>query len=428
MQPGARSNGELLQRGEVAPPAMRSEAALRTDAGVLKIGYVLETFPSPSETFIANEIRGLVECGADVTVLALRQGSGGLSAPAQVVYALMEPGGARRARPGEAFRRILDATKLGGTSPRELILGLRRGGAARAFALEASRRGIRHLHAHFASLPTDLALMAARMAQASVSFSAHAHDLYVGGHGLARKLRRARLCITCTEANAALLCSLAEPHDQQKVSCVYHGTDLERFAFRAPRETRAPPRIVAIGRMVPKKGFENLLQACALMKERQELACEIVGDGPLASRLSALSRSLGLAEMVRFSSWVPYEAMPAMYARADVLAAPCVRAPDGDRDALPNVIVEAMAAGVPVVASDIGGIPEAIRHEQTGLLCSPGDVQALADALSRMLRDAALRGRVAASARKLAEEKFDCRKSARIIYGLLRRAAEQAVS
>jgi glycosyltransferase involved in cell wall biosynthesis len=365
-----------------------------------------------------------VECGADVTVFALRKGNGGLGVPAQVVYPLMEPGTARRAGPREALRRVLDAAKLGGMSPRELILALRRAGPARAFVLEVSRRGIGHLHAHFASLPTDLALMVARMAQASVSFSAHARDLYVGRVGLARKLRGARLCITCTEANAALVRSLAEAGDQEKVACVYHGTDLERFALRARTEAAGPPRIVAIGRMVPKKGFGNLLQACALMKERQEFACEIVGNGPLAGRLSALSRSLGVGDIVTFSSWVPYEAMPAVYARADVLAAPCVQAADGDQDALPNVIVEAMAAGVPVVASNIGGIPEAIRHEETGLLCPPGDVRALADALSRMLGDAALRRRVASSAQKLAEQKFDCRKSARIMYGLLRRAAE----
>jgi len=406
--------------------AVRSEAALRTDTDALKIGYVLETFPSPSETFIANEIRGLAECGADVTVLALRKGSGGLGVPAQVVYPLMEPGAARPPGPGQVLERALDAVRLGRTSPRDLLLGLRRAGVARAFAIEAERRGIRHLHAHFASLPTDLALMAARIAGTSVSFSAHARDLYVGKTGLARKLRRARLCLTCTEANAALVRSLAEPRDRAKVACVYHGTDLERFAFRPRTEPGGPPRIVAIGRMVPKKGFESLLQACALLKERQEFACEIVGDGPLAGHLSALSNRLGLAGIVTFPGWAPYEEMPAVYERADVLAGPCVQAPDGDRDALPNVIVEAMAGGVAVVASDLGGIAEAVRHEETGLLCPPGDARALADALSRMLGDAALRGRVAAGARKLAEQKFDCRKSARTVYELLRRAAERA--
>jgi glycosyltransferase involved in cell wall biosynthesis len=175
--------------------------------------------------------------------------------------------------------------------------------------------------------------------------------------------------------------------------------------------------------MVPKKGFETLLRACAQLKGRREVACELVGDGPSKGRLERLSRKLGLGSTVLFRRWLAYESMPEAYACADVLVVPSVEADDGDRDGLPNVVAEAMASGTPVVASDISGIPEVVRDGQTGLLCPPGDAKALSDAVARVLGDAALRRRIVANARALAAERLDCRKNTRRIYELLRQAA-----
>ena len=399
------------------------EVGVPTAGDILKLGYLVETFPSPSETFIAHEVRCLTaDCGADVTLFALRRGTGGLDVPAEVVYLAPSSRPPRCGLTPGTLALAADAVKLAG-SPRGFLTALRHRVAVGRVSAELSRRGIRHLHAHFASLPTLVALMAARVEPVTVSFSAHARDIYVDQHGLAAKLSRAQLCITCAQANVAFLRTVARPGDAGKLACVYHGTDLDLFRFRPRAELASPARVLAAGRMVPKKGFETLLRACALLKGRREVACELVGDGPSKGRLERLSRKLGLGSTVLFGRWLAYESMPEAYACADVLVVPSVEADNGDRDGLPNVVVEAMASGTPVVASDISGIPEVVRDGQTGLLCPPGDAKALSDAVARVLDDGALRRRIVANARALAAEHLDCRKNTRRIYELLRQAA-----
>ena len=273
-------------------------------------------------------------------------------------------------------------------------------------------------------LPALMALlMAADVDGATVSFDGHAQDLFVTPRALDRKARLSRLCVACTAAGAERLRALLRPEDRGKVVHVYHGTDLARFPFRPRAVPSSPPRILAAGRLVPKKGFDVLLRALALLRERREVRCEIVGDGPQRGDLQALAGRLGIDRMVSLPGWASYEDMPALYHGADVLAVPSVRAPDGDVDGLPNVAVEALACGTPVVAGAISGIPEAVRPGETGLLVPPGDAAALADALEQALTDEALRTRVAEGGRRLAEEQFDVRVNGRAIYEALLRAS-----
>lgn len=385
------------------------------DRAPLKIGYVVETFPSPSETFIANEIKGVAACGADLTVFAVRRGPGGIPVPAEVVYL--------PSRAQAAAMAALLGVPVAGRPAARLARGLGGPAFAPKLAAEAARRGITHLHAHFALLPTTLALTVARSEPVSVSFAAHARDVYAQRRGLGRKLHEARLCIACTEAVAGVLRGLVAGGEQDKVMRVYHGTDLQQFIFRPRERVGDPPRILAVGRFVPKKGFETLLHACAALSERQRVACEIIGGGQNARKLRALRRELGLEGVVAFPGWAAYEAMPQVYEGADVVVVPSVEAADGDMDGLPNVVVEAMAAGVPVVASAISGIPEAVHDGETGLLCPPGDALALAGAMERALTDAELRKHITEGARRLVEQEFDCRKNARRVYELIRQAA-----
>lgn len=387
----------------------------------LRVGYVVERFPCASETFVANEIRGVAEQGLRVTVFALTAGGGAMDVPAEVVYAEAPADAGRHGRLRSMPALLAEALAVEGPSPRRVLSALRRAKAVRRFAAEADRRGIRHLHAHFASLPATLAFMTARLTGATVSFAAHARDIYLEPAALPRKLSRATLCVTCSRANAEFLRGLAPQAGRSRVVVVYHGTDLDRFTFRPRTEPASPPLVVAMGRFVPKKGFDVLLRACALLRSRMELRCEIVGEGPLAAHLPSLARRLDLGGTCSFPGWMPYERTPQLYGRADVLAAPSVVAPDGDRDGLPNVVVEAMASGVPVVACRVGSIPEAVLHEQTGLLVPPGDPVALANALERLLTDADLRAAVARAARRRAEEQFDCREGARMLTSLLRK-------
>jgi len=389
----------------------------------LRLGYLLDEFPSTSETFIANEIRGLQECGAEVTVFALRQGRSERLVDCPVVYAHARTGHPRESALPTRAAAAWEAVKLEFPSLSGVGRALAETDAVVQFSRLLRQRAIPHLHAHFASLPTSVALLVARLEPVSVSFSAHAWDIYCGLRHFPRKLRRSRLCITCTEANRRHLASLVGEQDRRKIVRIYHGVDLQRFPFRPRRQASAAPRILAVGRLVEKKGFPLLLEACGRLKGKLHFCCEIIGEGPLEGLLRTAAARRGAGDVMTFSGALAHRAMPQAYERADVLAVPSVIAPNGDRDGLPNVILEAMASGLPVVASRLSGIPEAVEDARTGLLCPPGDSAALADAIYRILTDSALRAACAAQARKLVEEKFDASTCGRQVFEAVRSAA-----
>jgi len=393
----------------------------------VRIGYVLAEFPSPTETFVANEIQGLIDAGVSVTVFALREGQGD-NVPSCPVFYRGHEKDARLAcgLPGVA-RLVGKSFALQHRSPAGLAYALRNVSTALEFAGLARQWSIHHLHAHFAYTPTDIALMMAHLEDFSVSFSAHAWDVYCQQKALAAKVQRADLCIACTEAAQRHIKSLVPDELRDRIVCVHHGTDLDRFTFGPRQEPGEPAHVLAVGRLVPKKGFDVLLYACARLREKLPFQCEIVGDGPLKPKLETLRGDLGLEDTVKFTEAVPYGDMPGVYARADVLAVPSIMAPDGDRDGLPNVVVEAMACGVPVVASSISGIPEAIEDAQTGLLCPPGDSASLAAALLRMLTDAETRSRCVAQARKVVEKDFDAAQNSRKVLDAIKSVAEPKV-
>jgi glycosyltransferase involved in cell wall biosynthesis len=230
--------------------------------------------------------------------------------------------------------------------------------------------------------------------------------------------------MVCTETFSELLRSHADPRDQGKVVCIRHGPDLTRFRYRPHVGIEWPAWVLAVGRLVPKKGFDVLLRAVAVLRREMNVGCEIIGDGPELLALKALASELGIEEAVLLPGWCPYERLPQVYATADAVVAPSVIGPDGDQDGLPNVILEALATGVPTVASDLSGIREAIRDGETGLLCPSGDPEALAEALKRVLAESDLRANLAQRGRELAEEDFDGVRNARRMFLALLRATQ----
>lgn len=167
---------------------------------------------------------------------------------------------------------------------------------------------------------------------------------------------------------------------------VVHGIDCRSFHPADPK--RPSNLILAVGRLTPKKGFDRLVAACALLQQDgREFRCEIIGEGRLRGELQAAIDANGLGDRVRIRSFVAQEDLVGWYRRAAVLAAPAVCTPNGNRDGIPNVVVEAMACGLAVVGSRVGGIPEMVEDGHTGALVSPGDVGALAGALAALLDD-----------------------------------------
>jgi colanic acid/amylovoran biosynthesis glycosyltransferase len=280
-------------------------------------------------------------------------------------------------------------------------------------------RRIRHLHAHFASSPTAVARLAARFAGIPYSFTAHAKDIFhetVRMSDLREKVRDADGAITVSDYNLEFLRRVCgEPAG--KVRRVYNGLHLDRFGFESPRNRE--PRVVAVGRLIEKKGFADLIEACRILQESGILlTCSIIGTGELESDLRGRISRCGLEGRVELLGPRPQAEIVDRVRAAAVFAAPCVVGEDGNRDGLPTTLVEAMAIGTPCVSTDVTGIPEVVRDGLTGLQVAQRDPAALASAIRRLLESADLRIELAANARALVESEFDVHANAARVRAL----------
>lgn len=271
-------------------------------------------------------------------------------------------------------------------------------------------QAVAHLHGHFCHGVATITWFASRLTGLPFSFTAHAKDIYQAdlnpGDLLPRKLAAARFVVTCTEANARHL--KARYPEAAGVRTIYHGLDTDYF-LPAGGDDHRLPLILSVGRFVAKKGFTYLIEACALLKsEGLDFACLIVGErGDAEPEMKTLIERHGLQEEVRLMGAVTQEQLRRVYRSARVFALPCQVMDDGDRDGIPNVLAEAMASGVPVVATRISGIPELIVDEECGLLIESRNAAALAHAIRRLFVDAALRERISAAGRERICECFD---------------------
>lgn len=379
-----------------------------------KVAYVVKRYPRFSETFIVNEILAHEAAGLEVEVFALyppndthfQDAIARVRAP--VTYLTAE--GLRAADLWGAIQQA--GADVPGLWSR---LELARGSEARAvyqgalLAREIRRRGITHLHAHFATVAAEVARLAAGWAGVPYTVTAHAKDIFhesVTAVGLRRVLGDAAHVVTVSDHNVEYLTSEVGL-DGRAVRRIYNGIDLARFAWQAPT-AGGPPHIIFVGRFVEKKGLHDLVEACALLQGRGvDFRCTLVGGGPLEGALRDLVEARGLRDTVQFAGPRPQAEVIAMVGSAAVFAAPCRVADDGDRDGLPTVLLEAMALGTPVVATDVVGIPEVVRHGDTGLLVPERQPEALATALAQLLSTPSLRLRLSTGARALMEQSFD---------------------
>ena len=211
-------------------------------------------------------------------------------------------------------------------------------------------------------------------------------------------------------ANAAVLRARHPRPDE--VHAIYHGLDTDWFSPRPPSTHDETPLVLAVGRLVEKKGFDRLVAACALLKQRgARLRCVILGeDGDAGAALREQIAALDIADVVQLQGAVAQDRLREIYRGAHAFALPCRITADGDRDGFPNVLAEAMAMGVPVVTTPISGIPEMIDDGVHGLLVD-GSAASLADAIERLLNDTALHARLARAARERICERFDSRRT-----------------
>lgn len=399
-----------------------------------RVGYVLKMYPRFSETFILTEVLALEEQGADLEIFSLRYPADGrfheslAKVRAPVTY-LPQVGKAV-----ELWQVLRTGGDVLGEALADHLPDLLRespGDAAQAveLALLVRERGIDHLHAHFGSVSTTVARLAAGLAGVTYSFTAHAKDIFheeVDRDDLERKLADAAAVVTVSDYNLDYLTSWYGA-SAAAVRRIYNGIDLATFTPTTPRQR--PDVVVGVGRLVEKKGFDHLVDAVGLLTDAgRSVRLDLIGAGAEEAALRARVSRLGLEQSVRFLGPLPQERIREAVQQAAVLAAPCVIGADGNRDGLPTVLLEALALGTPVVATPVTGIPEAVIDETTGLLVPQRDAPALARALARLLDDPELRCRLAAAGRRLVEERFDSRRNTALLRELFARAGRRRLA
>ncbi|MBI2527476.1 MAG: glycosyltransferase [Candidatus Rokubacteria bacterium] len=389
----------------------------------MKIGYVLKRFPRLSETFIVNELLAMESLGIPLEIFSLKlprpeprhELLAALRAP--VTYLPDPP-----AIPDCAVRQNDPQEPHGRQADADAAFAFK----AEALARLAAGRGVTHLHAHFGTGATRVAMLASRLAGLPYSFTAHAKDIYhqdVDPAALVEKVRGARFVVTVSDYNRRYLATRFGPALARRIVRLYNGLDLQRLA-PDPAVPREPDLVLGAGRLVEKKGFTHLVQAFALLRDRGVPArCLIVGDGPERGALAERIRRLRLEDVVTLAGAQPQEELLGVMRRAAVFALPCVVSGSGDRDGLPTVLLEALALGLPAISTALPGIDEIICDRRTGLLVPPGDAARLADAIAEVLTASGLRGQLAACGRARAEEVFDIRKNGLILADRFARSA-----
>lgn len=388
---------------------------------VRRVGYVMKMYPRFSETFIVTELLAMQRQGVDLEVFSLRPPADGrfhaslaeLRAPVSYV----KSAGLRAADVWQTFRDAsVELGDLSGHLGDLLAADVRDAVQAMEVARACRARGVTHLHAHFASVAAVVARLAARMAGITYSVTAHAKDIFhkdVDPAELRRTIADAHAVITVSDFNLEHL-RVTFGSDADRVRRIYNGIDVDAFAYDEP--TDRPPVIAAVGRLVEKKGFGDLLSAAALLRDRgREFRIDLVGAGEYENTLRHQVDALELHDHVRLMGGLPQTEVIKIVGGAAVFAAPCVVGADGNRDGLPTVLLEAMALGTPCVATPVTGIPEVIMDGHTGLLVAERDPEGLADALTRLLDDASLRSQLAKSARVLIEAEFDTSRQAALV-------------
>jgi glycosyltransferase involved in cell wall biosynthesis len=440
--------------------------------------YLVRSWPRLSQTFIVNEVLALERRGVDISLFSMVRSGEELVQPqvddvrARVHY-LDDP--------RSPVRALIDHLSVLRSSPLGYLLAVAYavrhpelstgyancstlacfGSAVRLAAaigrLRSAGHGPAHLHAHFAHDPALVALIVRRLTGVPYSVTAHARDLVqIPAASLAARSAGATTLVTCCQANADYIAATMSgtPADHQPdtqpdtqpdhqpdhqpghqaggrrtapVQVIHHGVDLDHFRpptsddIGEPGGTSGTATVVTVGRLVEKKGFGDLLQSLAKLKaDGHAFGCELYGDGPLRDDLVATRDALGLTDEVRFRGEQDREQIIAALRAAEVFVLTPVVTDDGDRDGIPNVLVEAMACGLPVVTTSSGGIPELVEDGTNGYLTAPADIAAVTDRLGRLLQDAGLRRDMGAAARRTVESDYDVNAAARRLEVIFR--------
>ena len=403
-----------------------------------RIGYMLRMYPRFSQTFVANEIREHERQGLDVRILSLRKPDDGIfhesvcRVQARADY-LPESHHGRLRRIARSqwkwlcsdHRSYLDAARVARSDSQCGWYDLAR--AAEVLRWVKKNR-VDHVHIHFGTGEATVALMANILGGLSYSLTLHAFDIFrenVDQRLLARKINHSQFTVTVSEYNRQYMVNHLPGVDPDKIRVNYNGIALDRFATEPRIDDGAS--VFGLGRLIEKKGFVHLVRAIGLLRDRGvAVRCRIGGDGPEKKSLREEIDRLNLGSLVTLLGPVNEGQVRDLMRRSSCFALPCVQAKDGNIDALPTVLLEALACGCPVVTTRLSGNPEIVEDRRHGLLVEPGDEAGLADAIEGMVNHRDWAESLALAGRRRAEDRFDIRRNVAVMRNWLTDQAETA--
>jgi glycosyltransferase involved in cell wall biosynthesis len=390
-----------------------------------QFAYLFERFPSFGQTFCYREVAELARQDVEPPIFSIRNPKDELPQDwdtriVQRVHYLPEE------------KQLLDSVRLAskkGQINAQTIGALDQWGRRTDFlrlyqavyvGLRLKEMGMRHVHAHFAGMAARTAYWISRFFPITFSFTAHANDIFAPRDfeiGLDKLVDAAGVIVTETDYAAQILRERF-PERAGRIHRIYNGLNLTEFGRADFSST--PALIIAVGRLIAKKGFANLIRACGLLAQREKsFRCEIIGEGPLENELRAQIEQLDLQNRLALCGAKPQRDVRQRLAAANVFVLPSVVDTQGGMDNLPTVIMEAMATGLPVISTDLGGIPEMVVQNETGFLVQPGDAVTLAGAIEKVVDDGQLAQSLGRAGYERVREFFSIEKNVRDLCALL---------
>jgi colanic acid/amylovoran biosynthesis glycosyltransferase len=420
---------------------LRSTARVSAATGATKVAYIMSRFPKLSETFVLYEILAMESLGADVAVYPLlreRQQRRHPEADEWIRRARFLPFlsipilGAQlhflRNKPTVYLRLWLEILRGTWASANFFVGSLGILPKSVRFAWEMRARGITHVHAHFATHPAMAALIVHRLTGIPFSFTAHGSDLHVDRRMLETKVEAAAFVATVSEYNREMIVADCGAHVRDKIHVIHCGVDSQVFKPRRPRPGNRPLQMVCVASFEDVKGHRYLVEACRILRDqRLDFVCHLIGEGPLRKETERQIAKAGLGACVVLHGGQPRPVVVSMMAESDVAVLASHQTARGKREGIPVALMEAMASGVPVVATRISGIPELVEDGRTGYLVAPGDPAALAGAVRTLAGDAELRERMGRAGREKVIAEFDLRANAARLLELFIGASSHSI-
>lgn len=361
----------------------------------VKLAYLIEKFPSPTEYFILNEILALEKQGVQLYVLVIRKQKNYLSIPEveQVRSKILYLPKILLALPflGMLFsiRSLLQSSSLYKHPPsiKSWVKKLRNISWASYFYWKLRHKNVTHVHAHFAFVATDIASIFPKIGSISYSFTAHAQDIYTNPENIVENIENAKFAVTCTQYNKNHINEITHNTYIEKVYHVYHGIANKNWQIAIEPSVKTI-NILSVARLVEKKGLQYLIRAVKeLIKKGFDVKCTLIGEGPLLKTLQELIQVNSLEQSIAIIPFITQNKLKHHYKQADVFILPCIIAENGDRDGLPNVILEAMLSRVPVISTPVSAIPEIIVPNKTGILVREKEPNDIAEAVQKLIED-----------------------------------------